>query len=207
MKYTYESRKLNFQLVPRSCWYVNLRSVLPNWSEISNKVRKPCICSICGVKKPITELHAHEVWSYDDVTHEQHLADLICVCEDCHNAIHIGHANIEGKGAIALQYYMKINGLTKEQADRDYREAFIVWGERSTHKWSISESEIYAKVKELTGIDCDINKPINGRYYAKVPYDQKDQAKTFGARWDSDRKMWYFMSEEARKNWYECEDH
>jgi len=207
MKYVYETRKLNFQLVPSTCWYSNLRSILPNWSEISNYIRKPCKCSICGSEKQMNELHAHEVWSYDDTNHKQSLKSIICVCEDCHNSIHIGHSNVEGIGDQALQHYVEVNNITKEQADEDYKEAFRIWSIRSKFKWTLDESELYEKVKGLTGIDCDISNPINGRYYAKVPYDAKEQAKKFGARWDSERKMWYFMSEEARKNWNECEDH
>lgn len=207
MTYVYETRKLSFQLVPQTSWYSNLRSLLPSWSEVSNYIRKDCICSICGSKKPMNELHAHEVWYYDDVTHTQHLKYIICVCENCHNSIHIGHSNVEGIGDKALQHYIKINNLTKEQADRDYKEAFRIWSIRSKFKWTLNESELYSKVKELTGINCDLTNPINGRFYANVPYSDKDNAKKFGARWDGERKMWYFMSEEARKNWNECKNH
>lgn len=207
MKHVYETRKLNFQLVPQTCWYNNLRSLLPNWSEISNYIRKPCKCSICGSEKMMDELHAHEVWCYDDENHTQYLKDIICVCEDCHNSIHIGHSNVDGLGKMALKHYSEVNDLTEEQTAKDYLEAFHVWEERSSFKWTLNESELYSKVKELTGIDCDISKPINGKYYAKVLFYEKEQAKKFGARWDSDRRMWYFMSEEARKHWYECEDH
>ena len=30
------------------------------------------------------------------------------------------------------------------------------------------------------------------RIYINVPYAQKDEAKKFKSRWDSDRKLWYF---------------
>jgi DNA topoisomerase-3 len=29
--------------------------------------------------------------------------------------------------------------------------------------------------------------------YLKVPYDEKDEAKKNGARWDNDKKLWYIV--------------
>lgn len=37
-----------------------------------------------------------------------------------------------------------------------------------------------------------IEAKIQKRIYISVPYDEKDEAKQYGARWDSDRKKWYF---------------
>ncbi len=31
------------------------------------------------------------------------------------------------------------------------------------------------------------------RVYLNVPYDEKDEAKSLGARWDPDRQQWYFV--------------
>ena len=61
--------KLEFELVPDSCWYSNLRSQLP--PEAWNKIRKKAYaraggkCMICGA--PTARLEAHEQWEYDDV--------------------------------------------------------------------------------------------------------------------------------------------
>lgn len=203
----FETRKLNFQLVPSTCWYKNVRSIIPNWNEVSNYIRRGCKCSICNAIKPISELHAHEVWQYNDTDHTQHLKEIICVCEACHNSIHIGYANTQGIGDIAIKHYKEVNNLDYETVRKDYDEAFHVWEERSKFKWTLSEHEILKRVEELTGINCDLTNSVNGRFYANVPYYDKDNAKTFGAKWDPERKMWYFMSEEARKNWYDCEDH
>ena len=41
------------------------------------------------------------------------------------------------------------------------------------------------------------------RIYTLVSYYEKDQAKPFGARWDPERKSWYFLSEENKQEWEE----
>ena len=67
--YRYEQRKLNIQLIPQTSWYKNLRSILPNWKDVSEHIRNTqTVCQICGSNDC---LHAHEVWEYDDEKHEQ----------------------------------------------------------------------------------------------------------------------------------------
>ncbi|MBQ5440405.1 MAG: hypothetical protein IIT49_06440 [Clostridia bacterium] len=34
----------------------------------------------------------------------------------------------------------------------------------------------------------------NGRYYLNVPYANKEMAKALGARWDPDKKKWYYTN-------------
>ena len=82
--YTYETRKLSFQLVPAKSWYKNLHNFTPRWNEISEKIREKNICEICG--KETRVLDAHEVWIYDDVTHTQSLDKIIAVCKDCRDS-------------------------------------------------------------------------------------------------------------------------
>ena len=195
--YTYETRKLSFQLVPAKSWYKNLHNFTPRWNEISEKIREKSICEICG--KETRALDAHEVWIYDDVTHTQSLDKIIAVCKDCHNAIHIGHANITGKTEEAIAQYKKVNQLTDAEIDRDYDEAANVWLMRSEYVWRIDEEQIKRKVYEQTRIECDMK--IDRKYYANISYAEKDKAKRYGARWDEQRKMWYFMNAEAMEEW------
>ena len=195
--YNYEKRKLSFQIVPETAWYENLRSVLPNWAEISSNVRSIGHCEICGA---ITdELDAHEVWFYNDKDHEQKLVDIIAVCKDCHHAIHIGYASVNGTWKEALRHYTKINNCSPLESIAEMEEARAVWEKRSQVQWKLNEDELKEKVKELTGIDCNIDEAIDGKYYAMVSYDQKDIAKSMGAKWDWKRKMWYFNSKEEKE--------
>ena len=197
--YEYETRKLSFQLVPSTCWYTNLRSILPNWPEISYNVRLNHTCDICGSR--LGPFDAHEIWDYDDISHIQSLKNIICVCKDCHNVIHIGHAQIEGTAEQAYEWYIKVNNLTEDQADRDIKEAFYIWEKRSQYNWKLYKDDLIKKTEELTGIKCDLEDPINNKYYANVSYKDKEIAKKYGARWDNNRKLWYFSSAEKRNKY------
>lgn len=194
-----KKRKLTFQLVPSTAWYTNLRSVLPNWSEVSAKVRSSGECAICGCKTRV--LHAHEVWKYNDILHIQSLDKIIPVCEDCHDTMHIGHASIEGRAQEALKHYAKVNGISMDIAEKEMVEAFNVWERRSQHKWKLA-SDVIKTVENQLNISCNLDDPVGGRYYAKVDFAEKDLAKKFDARWDANRRLWYFNSEIDRNNWY-----
>ena len=47
----------------------------------------------------------------------------------------------------------------------------------------------------------DLTEPITFHYYERIPYEEKDLAKEYNARWDSHVKCWYFNSKEERDDW------
>ncbi len=113
--------KLNFELVPDSCWYSNLRSLLPpgGWDIIRKKAyaRAGGRCMICGA--PTRRLEAHEQWSYDEKNAVQKLTGVIAVCHACHEVIHIGRTQLMGREKEAADHFMKVNGCTYAE----YRKA------------------------------------------------------------------------------------
>ena len=76
--------KLDFELVPDSCWYSNLRSMLPKktWDflRLDAKNRANGKCMICGRKTD--RLEGHESWSYDEDKGIQKLEDIISILFD-----------------------------------------------------------------------------------------------------------------------------
>ncbi len=150
--YRYEKRKLSFQMVPSTSWFHNLRSLLSNWPEISKSVRSTGCCHCCG--RQTDTLDAHEVWAYDDENHVQTLNLIIPVCKSCHNTIHIGFATASGRAEQAIRQYIKVNGLTRAEAEEDLNEAARVWERRSRYRWTMDETQLKNKVYELTGIYC-----------------------------------------------------
>lgn len=113
--------KLNFELVPDSCWYSNLRSLLTpqQWDAVRKKVyaRANGKCMICGA--PSGRLEAHERWEYDEENAVQRLAGIVAVCRSCHETIHIGRTQLMGGEERACAHFMKVNGCTYAQ----YRKA------------------------------------------------------------------------------------
>ena len=138
--------KLGFQLVPDGCQGVNLRSALPK--EVWDRLRRAAYaradgrCSICG---RAGRLEAHEVWSYDDEAHVQHLCDVIAVCPACHAVIHIGRTALLGHEPEAQAHFMKVNGCTQSEYHAALGEADRIHAERSRHEWVTEIS----KLKEL----------------------------------------------------------
>lgn len=113
--------KLCFELVPDSCWYSNLRSILSpeQWDFLRKDAyaRAGGKCMICGA--PCARLEAHERWAYDEENAVQKLTDIVAVCRSCHEVIHIGRTSLTGGEERAAAHYMKVNGCTYSE----YRKA------------------------------------------------------------------------------------
>ncbi len=134
--------RLTIELVPASCWYTNLRKVLPReaWDRVRRSVYAACDyrCAICGASG---KLHCHEVWSYDDATHIQRLEGFQALCEQCHHVKHLGHAGVlasQGKFDYdqIVAHFLRVNGCDRATFERRRRTAFAQWEERSRHEWT-----------------------------------------------------------------------
>ncbi len=127
--------KLNFELVPDSCWYSNLRSLLSpaQWDAVRKRAyaRAGGRCMICGA--PSKRLDAHEEWEYDEVNAVQRLKRIVAVCPACHAVIHIGRTQLKGDARAAEEHFIKVNGCTYAQmraalgrANEDHRRRNLV---------------------------------------------------------------------------------
>ncbi|MDE7401271.1 MAG: HNH endonuclease [Clostridia bacterium] len=136
--------KLNFELVPDSCWYSNLRSALPQgaWDVVRKKAyaRANGKCMICGA--PTARLEAHEQWEYDDQKGVQKLVNVVAVCRACHEVIHIGRTQLMGREREASEHFMKVNGCTYAEYRKALGEANTVHRERSRREWLLDISEL-----------------------------------------------------------------
>ena len=134
--------KLTIELVPKTSFYSNVRSMLPKSTWF--KIRKETIfnannvCEICGGTTSYRGLDCHEVWEYDDINHIQKLIKFIALCNRCHEVKHIGKAQIDGHFNRAEEWFRTINNITNP-FEVQYRiaQAFDLWAERSQHQWQI----------------------------------------------------------------------
>jgi cytochrome c2 len=144
--------KLTIELVPKTCFYTNVRSNVPKttWDVL----RKTCyakanhVCEICGGKGQKHPVECHEVWKYDEYNGVQQLLRLIALCPACHTVKHIGMANIRGQGEHAIRHLASINGISYEEALAYKTEAFAVWRDRSLREWTLDISIIDRLLKE-----------------------------------------------------------
>lgn len=136
--------KLDFELVPDSCWYSNLRSELPK--EVWDRIRKKAYaraggkCMLCGAPSP--RLEAHEQWEYDDETCVQKLKNVVAVCRACHEVIHIGRTQLLGREREASEHFMKVNGCTYAEYRKALGEANEKHRERSRKEWKLDVSAL-----------------------------------------------------------------
>lgn len=144
MKNGGDGMKLEFELVPDSCWYSNLRSVLPKeqWDIVRKKAyaRANGRCMICGA--PSAGLEAHERWEYDDRRCVQRLKDIVAVCRSCHEVIHIGRTQLMGREREASEHFMKVNGCGYAEYRKALGEANALHRERSRKEWQLDISKL-----------------------------------------------------------------
>ena len=135
--------KLNFELVPDSCWYSNLRSILKpkQWDVVRKEAysRAGGRCMICG--RQSNRLEAHEVWSYDMEKEVQKLENVIAICHACHSVIHIGRTQLMGEEDRAIAHFCRVNACNYSDYVRALGEANALHRERNkVGEWKIDLS-------------------------------------------------------------------
>lgn len=152
---------LKIQLVPASCWFSNVRSHVSKyqWDLIRKQVYLDANykCQICNGVGPKHPVEAHEIWEYDDKSLIQKLIGMIALCPSCHMTVHMGFAQIQGKGEAALSHFMKVNKINKKEASKYLEEAFKKWAVRSKKKWKLD-------ISILKQYDIDTNKIKENEY-------------------------------------------
>lgn len=153
MKKKDEAIRLTIELVPGTCFYVNVRSQVKNsqWDRIRKKSYRDAgyVCQICGdnglnqgLKHPV---ECHEIWHYDDENRKQTLTGFISLCPSCHTVKHPGLAKMRGHGQIVIDQLMKVNGWKEKRAKEYIAESFKVWSARSKQQW---ETDLSLLTKE-----------------------------------------------------------
>lgn len=143
--------KLEFELVPDGCWKSNLRNMISKkaWDFLraEAKERAGGKCMICG--KQTSRLEAHERWSYDAEKGIQKLEDIISVCRDCHQAIHIERTHLTSDWQRIEDHFMKVNGCTYAQMRKLMGEANEKQRElNKVSEWAIDLSYLKRYIKE-----------------------------------------------------------
>lgn len=133
--------RLTIELVPKTCWYSNVRSNVPkeHWNIIRKQVyiNANYVCEVCGGVGSRHPVECHEVWHYDDDTHMQTLDRMIALCPACHEVKHIGRTSAYGGLFRAVNHLKAVNEWTDGQT-RDYvAKQTQIWENRSKHQWKL----------------------------------------------------------------------
>ncbi len=136
--------RLTIELVPRTSWYSNMRSVMPQsaWDRLRKSVYAEYNhrCGVCGAED---RLECHEIWEYDDKNHIQTLRGFIALCALCHRVKHIGLAGIharEGKLDYeqVIEHFMRVNECNRKAFEQHKKQAFEQWRLRSQYQWQVN---------------------------------------------------------------------
>tara|TARA_R110000796_G_scaffold11198_4_gene37357 strand:- start:5301 stop:5900 length:600 start_codon:yes stop_codon:yes gene_type:complete len=162
--------KLTIELVPKTCHYTNVRSVLP--TKIWDKLRKTSYkkanlkCEVCkdtGLNQGYKHrLECHEIWEYTS-DNTQLLKGLISLCPKCHQAKHIGRSIAIGKGKEIFKHIAKVNRWTLTEVEQYVGACFQEHKERSKLKWSLNIKiliEKYGVDKNLITEDMRPKTPV-----------------------------------------------
>jgi len=95
---------------------------------------------LCGYNRG--QLDVHERWQYLEINGEliQKLIRLIALCKNCHNATHMGLAEIRGQGPAMRAHIAKINNWSEERVTEHVQAAAARWEARSDHLWALDIS-------------------------------------------------------------------
>ena len=142
--FSYYPPRLTIELVPRTCWFDNVRSALSHseWAKLRKQtaVAANWHCQICGGRGPRWPVECHEIWHYDDNLQQQTLIGLISLCPSCHEVKHMGYSELRGKKEEAVAHLALVNGWSLQGAFDYVDEAFDLWRRRSQHDWQLDIS-------------------------------------------------------------------
>lgn len=144
--------KLTVELVPKTSWGHNVRTLVPKASW--DLIRKKCyrlakyVCEICGGQGSRHPVECHEIWHYDDQHYVQTLVGFIALCPLCHRVKHLGRTFSVGLGNTALKQLALVNGITMQEAGLYVEQVFDQWRDRSKHPWKVDISYIDTYVGE-----------------------------------------------------------
>lgn len=131
-------------MVPRSCWFTNVRSCVEHrdWDRLRRMTTRRAghRCEICGAAQDRVTgqwLEVHERWAYDVVHRVQSLRRLVCICSACHLTTHIGYANVSGRADQALAHLRAVTGMSPAEVDRHIDDANTTWIARSALTWTL----------------------------------------------------------------------
>lgn len=149
--------KLTIELVPKTCFFSNVRTLLPK--KYWDKLRKESYelashkCEICGDTGKNQgynhDVECHEIWVYDDKTRVQKLLGLISLCPKCHQVKHFGRTSAIGKQPEAFKHLEKVNGWNHKQCVKHAGDAMMEWRDRSQYKWKLDLSILPELCEEI----------------------------------------------------------
>lgn len=141
------------ELIPRPLERRNAHG-LPGWKAVSADVVRTAggQCAIC--RTACDRLHCHERWAYDEPQALATVTALVAVCGACHEVLHMGRAEQQGRLNTAVEHFARVNQCSISVALRVYARARRTRsGRNRITNWRISVSqELMVKYPALAAL-------------------------------------------------------
>jgi hypothetical protein len=168
---SYPEPKLTIELVPKPCWFSNVRSNVNSaeWTKLkkitAHKAQYRCeLCEGKGDKWPV---ECHEIWDYNDEQLTQTLKGLIALCPSCHRAKHIGFTELCGRKIEITCHLAIINSWSYKHACEYIETQFKIWRQRSEYQWLLD-------ISWLSNLEISINSPDRmDSHYINLPENER----------------------------------
>jgi 5-methylcytosine-specific restriction endonuclease McrA len=142
--------RLEIEMVPKTCWYSNVRSnvTASTWNIIKKQQAGigGRVCQICGdsgLKQGYRwPVECHEVWKYSNKAGRkvQRLDSMISLCPRCHEVKHFGLATVRDRQQHAIDWLMHVNNITEYEARKHADSAVTLYRARTLSKWELDIS-------------------------------------------------------------------
>ena len=137
--------ELHIELVPKTCFYSNVRTLLPNkyWDQLRKESYAAAnnVCEVCGDTGKNQgyghNVECHEIWDYNEDTRTQKLLGLVSLCPKCHQVKHFGRTSAIGKQPEAFKHMEKVNNWSHKDCVEHAADSMMIWMDRSKYKWKL----------------------------------------------------------------------
>ena len=181
---TFGGNDLFIDLIPKSCWFTNVRTSIKgsSWDKlrkfIYERVNYKCECCNLDTKNSSIKLEAHERWSYDTERKTQKLMRIIALCEKCHLVTHFGRAKIIGYENEAREHLINVRKFNTEEVKEHIQNAYKIWRERNKFNWTLDLELIEKNNIELVKKYSDIDRnEISNKHIEKCKNEPKPPMK------------------------------
>jgi len=172
-------------LIPKTSWFDNLRSVLSQdeWDVVRKAAYRIAgyQCEICGGSGLVQgfdwPVECHERWEFDDAgwtglgtIGTQYLTGVQALCPMCHKVKHFGFSTVRDAefASRGRDWLAKVNDWSVDVADVALKGCFRQWNERSRKQWIVDYSRAPQEIQEMVkGI-------VDGRQRENVRYEPRE---------------------------------
>lgn len=168
---SYPEPKLTIELVPKTCWFSNVRSNVNNseWTKLKKITAKNAQyrCEICQGKGDKWPVECHEIWGYNDEQLTQTLEGLAALCPNCHSVKHIGFTELCGRKIEITCHLAIVNRWSYKHACQYIETQFEIWRRRSKYQWLLD-------INWLSSLEISINSQERlDNHYTNLPEKER----------------------------------